>query len=375
MKIGFIVIAGIAFLGLFAGISYYYICVLKRWCAYFLKDKAGNFKPAKWIFRIAGIGLSVCTINFFSVTGVFLLYFLAVSLFMELINKAVNALFAKKEKKIWEWIYRSLLVSFVATLGIMGYGYYNIHHIVKTEYTVYSDKVSKDYDIVFLADVHYGTILGKEELEDVCDRISKEQADFVILGGDIVDEATTKEQMEEAFAGLGKILQTDGIYYVDGNHDRQQYSEKQACSDEEYVKILEDNKIQYLKDEVVPIADEILLVGRKDYSNKQRATMEHLLSGEDPTKYIISADHQPVEYEASVREGVDLNVSGHTHGGQLFPVGFAIKLLKTADLYYGHETWGQMEAVVTSGLCGWGYPVRTQKHCEYVVIHVRSGEK
>ena len=372
MKYGILLMVGIVLLGLLGVISFYYSCLLKRWYTYFFKAEVETSKKKKWLFRILGVLLSVCTINFFKITGVSLLYFLGISLIMELVNKGITLLSRKKQIKIWEWIYKSLMISFLGTAGILIYGYYNIHHIVKTEYTVYSSKVSKDYKIALITDVHYGTILGKEELKEVCDRISGEEADLVILGGDMVDESNTWEEAQELFQGLSKIKQKSGIFYVDGNHDRQKYSSTRAYTDEQYTQLIEENHIQYVSDGVVPVNEEILLVGRKDYSDKSRAGIEELLSGADKEKYMISADHQPVEYEESSQAGVDLLVSGHTHAGQLFPIGYAIKLLKTADLYYGNEQINQMQAVVSSGLCGWGYPVRTQEHCEYVLIHVRA---
>lgn len=373
MSVGTIIILGVCILFLFVLISSYYYHLSIRFVSVINKRTKKEYgKKQKIVFLVLGVILSICTINFFSVIGVFLLYFLGISLIMELVNGIAKCVFKKKENKIWKFLYKSLMLPVLATAVIMIYGYYNINHIVKTEYTITSDKISKDYDIALITDVHYGTILNKQELDAVCNRISKENANLVILGGDIVDESTTKEQMQEVISGLAKIKNEDGIYYINGNHDRQQYSSAQVYTDEEYRELIESNQIEFLRDEWVEINEEFTLIGRKDFSEKNRVSIEELLQNANKEKFIISADHQPVEYAEASNAGVDLLVSGHTHGGQLFPVGYFIQILKTADLYYGKTEVGNMKAIVSSGLCGWGYPVRTQKHCEYVVIHIKS---
>ena len=111
---------------------------------------------------------------------------------------------------------------------------------------------------------------------------------------------------------------------------------------------------------------------RQDYSYSDRMDIDRLMENVDTDTYIICADHQPVQYSKSSTAGIDLNLSGHTHAGQVYPVGYFIKYFKTADLYYGIKKVDNMTSIVSSGMCGWGFPIRTQENCEYVVINLEG---
>ena len=202
-------------------------------------------------------------------------------------------------------------------------------------------------------------------------RLDKVDADIVILGGDIVDESTTKSDMEYVFEVFGDIKNKKGIYYVYGNHDRQQYKAKPAYTNNELINTIIDNNIEILYDNYVIISDSVVLAGREDYSHT-RETVTNILKDVNKDDYIIMVDHQPVQYVENIDNGVDLIVSGHTHGGQVFPIEFFINLLHTADLSYGYEKFENMDAIVSSGLVGWGYPIRTQKHSEYVIVDIKQ---
>ena len=85
--------------------------------------------------------------------------------------------------------------------------------------------------------------------------------------------------------------------------------------------------------------------------------------------YVVLLDHQPVQSEENARQGVDLQLSGHTHAGQLIPIGYINAL--TGALNYGEYERGGCKVIVSSGMAGWGFPFRTQEKCEYVVIHLK----
>ena len=106
------------------------------------------------------------------------------------------------------------------------YGYFNIFKVIDTQYTVYTEKNirSEGYKILVLSDLHTGLTLNGEQLEQKVAEMSYQNPDVVILDGDIVDESTTFEQMQEAFSILSKISNRYGIYYVYGNHDKNAYT-------------------------------------------------------------------------------------------------------------------------------------------------------
>ena len=96
--------------------------------------------------------------------------------------------------------------------------------------------------------------------------------------------------------------------------------------------------------------------------------MNEILNESDLSKYIVVLDHQPVEYEENAQEGVDLQLSGHTHGGQVFPYGMIYDL--SDRLNYGEYEIKDMKQIVSSGLTGWGWPMRNEAKCEYVLINI-----
>ena len=96
-----------------------------------------------------------------------------------------------------------------------------------------------------------------------------------------------------------------------------------------------------------------------------------LLLGAERERFLLVADHQPVDVEENASEGVDLLLSGHTHAGQIFPVGYLIDL--SGGMRYGLYRKGACRVIVSSGEAGWGFPIRTQGKCEYVVVHLRPG--
>ncbi len=369
----FLIIIALILLTMLVLMAFYYNKLIIRFVSIFNhKSKADYSKRYINIFRLLSLCIAGCTIVVFNVVGMTLLHYFFICLALEIVNKIIILTTKNRELKVWSLIYKSTIISVIITAIIIVYGYINIHNIIRTEYTVQADKLINDYKIVLLTDIHFGTILDKSDIEKVCERISNENADMIILGGDIVDEGTTATEMEEVIKALSTLQNRDGIYYVNGNHDLQQYSSDKALSDEEYLGMIEENGIRYIEDEVVEINDEITLIGRQDYSYSERTDIEQLMENADKNKYIICADHQPVEYSKASKAGVDLYLSGHTHAGQVYPVGYFIKILNTADLYYGIKEIGDMTGIVSSGMCGWGFPVRTQEHCEYVVIELES---
>ena len=141
--------------------------------------------------------------------------------------------------------------------------------------------------------------------------------------------------------------------------------------------IIEQNGIVVLKDSVVTINDDFVIAGREDASigfwgNKsERQSAHELLSATDKNKFILVADHQPKEYSETAKAGADLIVSGHTHGGQIWPVNIIDEIFKINEENYGlAETDGTAKAIVTSGLAGWNYPIKTASPSEYVIIHI-----
>ena len=196
-----------------------------------------------------------------------------------------------------------------------------------------------------------------------------------MLGGDIVEEGTSRERMQEVFRILGGITNNYGIYYVYGNHDRQPYTQNRSFTDEELEHAITENGIVILEDEYVEIRDELVIAGRGDaaWGNvSKRASTEEVLDRIDREKYIILADHQPVEAEEKRQTGCGSGdfrtyARGTSLAGRRF-----VRTGRSTELRRISER--DCKVIVSSGFTGWGYPIRTEAHCEYVVINIEGAE-
>lgn len=329
-------------------------------------------KAGKITINVISVLMGIFSINVFSTFGIIILHILAISLLIEPLNILINTVIKKANKKWWNRIYKTVTIPIITTLVIFAIGYINIRNIIETDYTVYTTKnISQDYKVLMISDSHYGTIFQSEKLQELKSELDAQNADIVVLVGDVVDESTTAEQMKEVFSVFGDIKSKYGIYFVYGNHDMQKYDSSPNFTEDELKSTIEDNNITILEDELLTITDDITIVGRKDLDSS-RKNVSDILSTASNESFILMLDHQPLEYKENASCGVDLILSGHTHAGQLFPAGYFITLLKTADLYYGYTTVDSMQAIVSSGIAGWGYPIRTQEHSEYVVINIEQ---
>lgn len=279
----------------------------------------------------------------------------------------------------WRRLYGSGLIPVLAVAVIFLYGNYNMNHIRQTCYQVETDKQVGSYRVVLMTDIHYGTIQDSDILKNKLAEINELHPDIVVLGGDIVEEGTSGDEMREVFRVLGSLESRFGIFYIYGNHDRQPYTVNRTYSDDELEQAIESAGIRILRDEYIEIGDDLVLAGREDAIIARyltyRITPEEILQGVSRDKYIIMVDHEPVEAEENAAQGVDLMLSGHTHAGQVWPVGILNEL--TGTLNYGEYQRGACKVIVSSGVAGWGYSIRTQERCEYVVVDIvgRAGEQ
>jgi len=357
-------------------ISLYIYKLIKRAAAELKIDT--ERKRNRYILRAFSIILGIASVNMFSFSAVVILHFLLIAAVTELLNLVI-----KKELKIWKKVYAFSLIPFICTTVIMVFGYINLHNIQMTEYTVYTEKDIRPegYRIALIADVHYGVSVTGDEFLKKCEEINSQNVDMVILCGDIVDDSTTKKEMQEVFSALSTIESEFGTYYVYGNHDRQHYSRERRYSEKELINEIEKNDITILCDDVAELNDEFVIVGREDYSAEQisgkekRKTVKKLLAEVDGNSFILTLDHQPKEYKENAKYGTDLLLSGHTHGGQIWPVNVIDNIFKINDANYGLvEIDKDSSAIVTSGFAGWNYPIKTSAPSEYVIINVKKSQ-
>jgi predicted MPP superfamily phosphohydrolase len=221
--------------------------------------------------------------------------------------------------------------------------------------------------IVLASDLHLGTLVGKSRLAKIVDRINALGPDIVLMPGDIVDETVTDKIEAEFSAVMRRLRAPLGVFAVPGNHEFYSGLERNlAC--------LRSCGIRVLEDEAVLVADAFVIVGRKDRSSlkpgMRRLPIRDILAryGFDSSLPVILLDHQPVHLEEASQAGIDLQLSGHTHAGQLFPLDIINK--KVWELNWGYLRKGNTQYYVTSGVGTWGPPVRTGSRPEIVRIRL-----
>lgn len=272
-----------------------------------------------------------------------------------------------------EFIYKTGIIPILLTVAVIAYGYVNMVTVVRQDYKIDTDKLSdgQKLRIAMISDLHMGTTMDIDDLQRHADKINAENPNVFVLVGDIVDESTTKAQMEKTFEILSKVKARDGVYYVYGNHDRATYSSSPNFAPYELAAAIENSGIKILQDETAEL-EGYVLVGREDNSMgfDSRKTMSELIKNIDTDKYIVNLDHQPLDLEENAKLGIDLQLSGHTHGGQVFPAGEIAELTGIFELTYGERIIDTFHAVTSSGIASWGYPIRTETHSEYVIVEI-----
>lgn len=321
-----------------------------------------------WIIPIMYIIIFIISLparNFLNIEAVIYFHVLAVSLILEIVY------FFVKRYKISQYLIATGLACVMIVACIFGYGYYNMHHVVEKKYVLKSDKID-DLTIAVIADLHMGISMNENDLKKLCDEISQKKVDIVVLDGDIFDEYTTYQQMKNSCQILGSIDNTKGIYYVYGNHDSNFYTDTPQYQAKDIRTEFEKNNVVVLDDEI-KVIDNITIIGRGDarfYNDGSRLSMEELYKNKPDENYVIVLDHQPLDLELNESLGCDLQISGHTHGGQLFPQGI-IQTLTSDTLVYGKREINGFTAITTSGVAGWKYPIKTGAPCEYLIIEIK----
>lgn len=263
----------------------------------------------------------------------------------------------------------------VAALAVctvyLGIGWYAAHHVRIEKYDFTTSKDLGSLRIVEIADSHLGITLDGEDFAREMERVSDLKPDAVVIVGDFVDDDSTKEDMLAACRALGELRTKYGVYFVFGNHDEGYYNYRDFDS-AALRNALTENGVVILEDESVLVDGRFYIVGRKDRSARSREAASTLTAELERDKYTVMLDHQPNDYAAEAESGADLVLSGHTHGGHMWPAGLIGLAMGSNDRVYGTETRGDTTFVVTSGISGWAIPFKTGTRSEIVVIDVNS---
>lgn len=222
----------------------------------------------------------------------------------------------------------------------------------------------KDWNIVLASDIHLGTLIGQSRLDVLVKMINDLKPDLVLFAGDIIDEDLTPVINQDLGETLKNINAKFGVYAITGNHEF-------IGGVEPAVKYLTNHGINVLRDSSVKIGDSFYLVGREDrstnqFAHKRRKELSELMKSVDKNLPVVMMDHQPFALNEAVENGVDLQLSGHTHHGQLWPFNYITKMVY--ELSWGYKKKGDTHFYVSSGYGGWGPPIKLGSRSEIVNI-------
>lgn len=265
--------------------------------------------------------------------------------------------------------YYAGVAALVITGVYLSVGWYYGHHVYETDYRVETDKElgTDRIRIAQISDAHLGSTFDGDGFAEYMKRVQAAKPDVVVVTGDYVDDDSKKVDMVKATRALGELNTAYGVYYVYGNHDKGYFNTRDFTTEELLVEF-EKNKVHVLEDEWVRLTDHVVLAGRKDRSDRSRVEAVKLMEGIDPGQYVIMLDHQPNDFDGEQKAGADLVLSGHTHGGQMFPVGITGELSGANDKTYGLEKRGETTFIVNSGISDWAIPFKTAAIAEYGII-------
>lgn len=273
----------------------------------------------------------------------------------------------------------------VIVLGLSVLGIYNAHIIHVTPYDISVDKNGgkiKNLNVVLVADLHLGYNIGTAHMMQMVDRINEQNADIVVIAGDIFDnEYEALEAGAELISILKKIQSKYGVYACYGNHDVEEKilagftfgGSRKKESSPQMDEFLKNAGIHLLRDEAVLIDESFYLYGRPDAQRPgrgitRRKTAVELIKGLNMEKPVIVIDHEPKELQELADAGVDVDLCGHTHDGQMFPANVITALMWENS--YGYMKKEQMHTIVTSGVGIFGPNMRVGTIAEICSIKV-----
>ena len=262
------------------------------------------------------------------------------------------------------WLYANGVTS-VAILGMMLTvflcGNIHYHNKVRVKLNLQTTKpLKKDYTIVMASDLHLGYHNTRSDLAKWVDMMNAEQPDLILIAGDIID-ISVHPLFEEKMAEEFHRLQAP-VYACLGNHE---YYSNEPRAQQFYA----DAGIHLLKDSCV-VADDLCIIGRDDRTNMHRLALRKLMQQADSTKYQILLDHQPYHLEQAEQTGIDFQLSGHTHEGQIWPISWITHRLYECS--WGSYQRGNTHYYISSGLGIWGGKYRIGTQSEYIVLKLTS---
>lgn len=246
-------------------------------------------------------------------------------------------------------------------IAVFAYGNWHYYQKKRVQIDLHSSiPLDKPLKFVMMSDLHIGYHNTRKDLAQWVDLVNKENPDCILIAGDIID-VSVKPVLEEDMSAEFKRLNAP-VYACLGNHD---YYAGEPNSEQFY----RESGIKLLRDKSVLFNNEVVIIGRDDRTNPKRKNVSNLVKNASQGKFTILLDHQPYHLELAEKTGVNFQLSGHTHYGQVWPINWIEDTLY--EKAYGRHQRGNTHYYITSGIGIWGGKFRIGTQSEYVVCTIR----
>lgn len=284
---------------------------------------------------------------------------------------------------VWQAVWCGGLLAWLGTAGMMAW---SVRRAVRLETTVYRLKTDKALPggrlrVLQISDLHPGRgAMNRRRIPELNRRIRALKPDMILFTGDIFDEHVERPDFDSFNAFFATLDPPGGKWFVLGNHDLFHHwrepsygrADLETAFARAHIRILEDVAVTaFVGEDPTPVR----IVGRKDwlYTQGRRFSPAQLLPGGADGVYTILLDHEPRELKADAAAGADLILSGHTHGGQIWPTGLVARLFRYNELNYGaKQITPACTAIVSGGTGTWGYKIRTEGKTELVLAEIEQ---
>jgi len=258
-----------------------------------------------------------------------------------------------------------LSILFLVLLTVT-YGYFNASNIkLKTINLSIPKKNSSlaSLNILFFSDAHFTPVNNGRIAKKIINFAEDVKPDIILIGGDVIDDKSNQLKRIGIDDELRRLTAKYGVYSINGNHE---FISNVNAAD----KFLNENGVKVLRDSMITIENSVQIIGREDGSIKgfahgNRKSVADLVAAARKDLPIILLDHQPFHLAETAAANVDLQLSGHTHHGQMWPFNYITKMIY--DVSWGYKKINNTHFYVSSGVGTWGPPVKVGNDAE--VIH------
>jgi predicted MPP superfamily phosphohydrolase len=257
-----------------------------------------------------------------------------------------------------------VISGYALTFLLLLVGYVHFTHPVVVEKNIVIHKSGgkyRDLKVVACSDWHLGVAVDKARLKQYVRLINDQKPDLILIAGDMIDNNArplNEEKMDEEIRQLQAPL---GVYFCLGNHEY-------LSGIETSLQFLQKTGMTVLIDSSVAVNDSFWIIGRNDLQAKKRLSLKQLVAQTNPGQPLFLLDHEPYHLEEAEQNGIDLQLSGHTHNGQMWPLNHIVNRL--FELGHGYKQKGNTHIYVSSGLALWGPPFRIGTQSELVIFNI-----